>query len=80
ERLLSSLKGVRKTVPGRWMALSPVREESEPSLSIRLANGRILLYAFGGPSTEAVIRALGIGYGDLFPDETPPDLPPSQPR
>lgn len=80
ERLLSSLKGVRKTGPGRWMALSPVREESEPSLSIRLANGRILLYDFGGASTEEVIRALGIGYGDLFTDETPPDLPPSHPR
>lgn len=74
ERLLSSLKGVRKLGPGHWVALSPVGGSIEPNLTIRLDGERILLFDHSGTPTQEVIKALGLGYADLYVDETPPEL------
>lgn len=75
ERLLSSIEGVRKVGPNHWMAVSPVGTKTETTLSIRLRDGRILLYDYSGASVEEIIKALGIGYGDLLAEKYPPDLP-----
>lgn len=74
ERLLGSLKGVRKLGPGHWVALSPVGGATEPNLTIRLDGERILLFDHSGTPTQAVIEALGLGYADLYIDEMPPEL------
>jgi putative DNA primase/helicase len=44
---LGRLKGVRRSGSG-WMALCPVHEDHDPSLSIREDGGRILLYCHAG--------------------------------
>lgn len=75
ERLLASLEGVRKTGPNRWVACLPGKGSTEASLSIRLENGRILLYDHAGADVKTIIARLGIGYGGLAADDTPPELP-----
>lgn len=66
--LLSKLDRVKHTGPGRWIASSPTRSDSTPSLSIReLDDGRILIHDFGGDSVEDVLSAIGLSMTDLFP-------------
>ena len=54
--IASALGGKRS---GRsWMAKCPAHGERTPSLSIREANGKVLIHCFGGCSQTAVIDAL----------------------
>jgi hypothetical protein len=72
DRILPLLAGVKRTAPGRYIALSPTRDERSPSLSIReLDDGTLLLHDFGGSSVEEVVGALGLDLGDLFPQRDP---------
>jgi len=50
----------------------PAHEDKEPSLSVRLADARILLHCHAGCSREAVLAALGLSWGDLFLNGTRP--------
>ena len=69
ETLLSRLKRVKRTGPGRWIASSPTREDRHPSLVIReLDDGRVLVHDFGGDDVAAVMAAVGLELADLFPD------------
>lgn len=64
------LQGVRRT-GGRVLALCPAHPDKSPSLSIREGNdGRILLHDFAGCEPRAIVAALGLTLGDLFPDST----------
>lgn len=68
-KLLDRLEGVRQTGPSRWLARCPAHEDRSPSLSIReLDDGRILLNDFGGCQSADVLAALGLEFGDLFPE------------
>jgi len=40
-------------------------------LSVKLADGKILLHCFGGCATDQVLAALGLELQDLFPDSEP---------
>lgn len=64
--ILSRLSKVRGNGPGKWMACCPAHEDRTPSLSVRDADGRILLRCFGGCETGDVLAALGLSFSDLF--------------
>lgn len=58
--ILYKLKGVRKLGPDRWIARCCAHDDRRPSLSIKNANGKILIHCFTGCSYESIIAALGI--------------------
>jgi hypothetical protein len=68
DTLLARLAGVKSTGNGRWMAKCPSHEDESPSLSIReTESGLVLVHDFGGCSVDAVLQALNLSLGDLFP-------------
>lgn len=67
--LLARLNRVRATGQDRWIACCPAHEDRNPSMTVRaLPDGRILLHCFAGCDTEAVLGAVGLAFGDLFPE------------
>ena len=67
--LLDRLERVKQTGPGRWLAKCPAHEDRSPSLSIReLDDGRVLIHDFGACETQAVLDAIGLEMGALFPE------------
>lgn len=65
EALLARLRGVRRYASG-WQALCPAHADKDPSLSIDVRDGRILVHCHAGCSQEAVLAALGIEARYLF--------------
>lgn len=67
-KLLDRLDRPRQTRPGSWAAGCPCCESRRGRpISVReLEDGRALLHAFCGCSTEAVLAALGLQLTDLF--------------
>jgi hypothetical protein len=69
EELLARLKGVKERKPGQWTARCPAHNDTNPSLSIALADdGEILLKCFAGCSLEEICSKLGIEPKDSFPN------------
>lgn len=67
QALLSRLDGVRRTGRG-WMARCPAHSDKHASLSIGEApSGAALVHCHAACSTEAVLAAVGLEAGDLFP-------------
>jgi hypothetical protein len=67
--ILARLKKVRPSGDHRWMACCPAHDDKSPSFAINaLPDGRILMHCFGGCGTDKILDALGITFGDLFPD------------
>ncbi len=65
--MLSRLVGVSKTASG-YLARCPAHHDRAPSLSISEGkDGRVLLHCWAGCQTQAVLAALGLSWGDLFP-------------
>lgn len=73
--LLSRLERVRPTGRASWVACCPCHDStSKSSLAIReLADGRVLIHDFGGCATEDVLGAVGLDFGDLFPERIDTD-------
>lgn len=68
--LLSRLDKVRKTGAGRWIACCPAHGDKSPSLAIReVEDGRVLLHCFANCETSEVLAAVGLTFGDLFPEK-----------
>jgi 5S rRNA maturation endonuclease (ribonuclease M5) len=67
EGILSRLQGVRRNGSG-WMALCPAHADRNPSLSINVRDGKVLLYCHARCSAEAVREAAGIKVDELFGD------------
>ena len=65
-RLLDRLEGVRSVGTARWMARCPAHEDRSASLSIRDADGRVLICCHAGCSASDVVEALGLKLADLF--------------
>src|SRR5712692_2441666 len=70
EALLERFQGVRRAGDG-WSALCPAHEDRNPSLSIYVREGKILLRCHAGCTTEDVCAALGIEMRELFADSGP---------
>lgn len=70
EKVLNLLDKVRSNGKGRWSARCPAHADNGPSLSIREADdGRVLLHCFAGCGAAEVVNALGLSFGDLFPED-----------
>lgn len=66
DRLLARLKRHRPKGDGGWTARCPAHDDTNNSLSIDLADDRILLKCFAGCSAETVVTAVGLQMSDLF--------------
>lgn len=70
EQFLARLAGVRGR-NGAWTAKCPAHDDRSPSLAVREADdGRVLIHCFGGCETESVIRAVGMDFSDLWPEDS----------
>jgi hypothetical protein len=65
DTVLSRLDGIIRTGDGRWSARCPAHDDRSPSLSLRDAGDRLLVHCHAGCHPEDVLRALGLGWGDL---------------
>jgi AAA domain-containing protein len=65
--ILSRLRGVRRDGDG-WRTLCPAHADRNPSLSVNVRDGKILIHCHAGCSTEAVCAAAGIEMHELFAD------------
>jgi hypothetical protein len=70
EELLSRLTKVKKTGTDKWQACCPAHEDRSPSMSIKDADGTILLHCFAGCPVDDICGAIGVEMTDLFPDTT----------
>ena len=67
EQVVERLQGVRRT-GDRATALCPSHDDSDPSLSVAVADdGRVLLCCHAGCPTERVVESIGFEMSDLFP-------------
>ena len=80
--LLDRLDRVKKTGPHRYTAGCPVCQSrrGRPISARILEDGRVLLHAFCGCTTETVLGALGLELRDLFEQPLGHQLPPSHSR
>jgi hypothetical protein len=67
DSVLARLERVTRNSEG-WAALCPAHDDRNPSLSIHVREGKILLYCHAGCTTEAVCVAAGIELRELFAD------------
>lgn len=75
ETILSHLEGVRRQGRG-YVARCPSHQDRSPSLSLREGDdGRTLIHCHAGCTAEAVMSAIGMTLGDLFPDDGKPHRP-----
>jgi len=79
EVLLGRLEGVRRAGPSSWMARCPAHPDRNPSLSVSVKEGKLLLHCFAGCPAEAVLNAVGLSWRDLWEGEAWRPLP-SRPR
>jgi len=79
EVLLGRLEGVRRAGPSSWMARCPAHPDRNPSLSVSVKEGKLLLHCFAGCPAEAVLNAVGLSWRDLWEREAWRPLP-SRPR
>ncbi len=63
---LGLLKGVKPTGKDQWLALCCGHNDREPSLSIKLAEGKILIKCFAGCELMDILNPLGLEQKDLF--------------
>jgi len=65
---LALLMGVKPASQHQWKALCPGHGDTEPSLSIREVDGKILLKCFAGCELEDILKPLNLKTSDLFLD------------
>jgi len=63
--LLARLEGVRPAGPNSWVARCPAHDDRDPSLSVSVKEGRVLLYCFAGCAPDEVLGAVGLTWRDL---------------
>lgn len=71
ERLLSQLRKVKQTGPGKWAACCPAHEDKGPSLAIKDESGTVLIHCFAGCEPVDILGAVGMELKDLFPPRDP---------
>ena len=68
---LDRLKGVRANGADSWVACCPAHDDHNPSMSVTLRDGKILLHCHAGCRAEEIVGALGLEMKDLFQDDMP---------
>lgn len=68
--VLQRLQNVRESGSG-FMACCPAHDDRTPSLSVTLAEDRILLHCFAGCDNDAILSAIGCTFSDLFLTDRP---------
>ena len=63
---LALLKGVKRTGNGQYMALCPGHHDTEQSLSVKEADGKILVKDFAGCDLKDILKPLRLQPKDLF--------------
>lgn len=72
ELVLSRLDKHIPSGKNRYVACCPAHDDRDPSLSITEAHdGRVLIHCFAGCGALAIVEALGLTLGDLYPPELP---------
>ncbi len=71
DKLLSLLKGVKPKGKEEWQALCPAHNDTKPSLSVKLVNGKILLFCHSGCTTPDIVASIGLTMADLNPNGRP---------
>jgi len=66
EHFLSLLKGLRRVGDNKCIACCPAHDDRCPSLSICVADDRILLKCWAGCKVDDICGAIGIDLADLF--------------
>lgn len=66
---LATTQTVRPVGPTKAMTTCPAHDDRQPSLSIKAGHTAIALHCFGGCHPADVMAALGMVYGDLWPDD-----------
>jgi len=81
DQVLSRLHRVKQSRPGQWMSACPCCEsrKGRPLAITETNDGRVLMYAFCGCSTEDVLGRIGLTINDLF-NEPLTHVQPDQPR
>jgi putative DNA primase/helicase len=64
--LLELLEAVKPSGQYQWLARCPAHADREPSLSIRVSEGRVLLHCHAGCSVENILETLGLTMRDLY--------------
>jgi hypothetical protein len=64
EDILGQFRGVRREAKG-WKAFCPAHDDTNPSLSIHIKDGRVLLHCFAGCTFEQVLAAARLDVSDL---------------
>ena len=82
DRILSALHRVKQSRPSQWMAACPCCEsrKGRPLAVTEAQDGRVLMHAFCGCSTEDVLGRVGLSITDLFPEPLGQRVAPEQPR
>jgi len=80
EVLLDRLDGVRRAGPDSWMARCPAHPDRNPSLSVSVKDGRVLVHCFAGCHPDAVLGAVGLTWRDLRESDPWTWRPPSPSR
>lgn len=67
-RILDRLQRVKQSRPNSWMSACPCCEsrKGRPLAITEAQDGRVLLHAFCGRETGAVLHRIGLEIGDLF--------------
>lgn len=69
QEILGRLRKPRQINDSTFQACCPAHDDSTPSLTItRATDGKILFYCFTGCETYDILAAIGLKWGDLFPD------------
>jgi hypothetical protein len=68
EKLITRLEGVRRTGPGRFVAICPAHPDKSPSLTAAEKEGRIVFHCFAGCEPADVLAAVGLTFSDLYPE------------
>lgn len=59
----------RETKKDQWVAVCPAHSDNSPSLHIKEKDdGRVLIHCKAGCGANEILSALGLEFGDLFPD------------
>jgi hypothetical protein len=68
EKLTTRLEGVKRTGPGRFVAICPAHDDKNPSLVVTEKDGKPLFHCFAGCPPAEVLAAVGLTFADLYPE------------